>query len=111
MGEPSCAGVAARGAGKEGRIPRRESLKIPALANGAGNGIRTRDPQLGKFTEEQSNRPQRVTGIPIHSDSEGPSGADAPPASQRLAAVPTGTNGHGAAIGRAGCVCLRPQGR
>ncbi len=47
---PCCAGVAgAESAKKEGRNPGRDRHEIPALELGAGNGIRTRDPQLGKL--------------------------------------------------------------
>ncbi len=33
----------------EGRNPRGEPREVPAFRIGAGNGIRTRDPQLGKL--------------------------------------------------------------
>ncbi len=50
MGGTCCAGVAVQAStDEEGRDPGRESHKIPALGSGAGNGIRTRDPQLGKL--------------------------------------------------------------
>jgi len=47
---------------KEGRNPERESPGVPAVKSGAGNRIRTGDPQLGKLMLYQLSYSREVLG-------------------------------------------------